>query len=53
MPGATEFSDRATTDEVGLVLTLMDKKFGLLCSLLLCRLGLPVAGKKSTHLVYN
>ena len=26
----------------------MDKKFRLVCSLLLCRPGLPAAGKKST-----
>ena len=32
------------------MLTLMDKKFGLVCSLLLCRLGLAAAGKKSTPL---
>ena len=55
-PGATEFSYWATTDRdwvSDLVLTLMDTKFGLLCSLLLCRLGLPAAGKKSTPLSFK
>ena len=32
------------------MLTLMDNKLGLVCSLLLCRLGQPAAGKKSTPL---
>ena len=37
--------------EVGLVVTLVDTKFGLVYSLLLQRLGLPVVGKKSTFLL--
>ena len=36
--------------EVGLVITPVDKKFGLVCSPLMCSFGLPVAGKKSTPL---
>ena len=45
MPGATEFSDRAITDRGGVsgntLYWLVDKKFGLVCSLLLRRIWLP------------
>ena len=33
------------------IVTLVDTKFRLICSLLLRRLGLPVLGKKSTPLL--
>ena len=32
--------------EIGLVLKLVNKKSGLVCSLLLCRIRLPIAGEK-------
>ena len=51
-PGATEFSYWVPQTEIGLMLTLMDKKFGLVCSLLLCRLQLPAAGKRSAPLIH-
>ena len=50
MPGATEFSDWATTDSSWV--SFMDTKFGLVCSLLLCGLRLPVVGKYSRSLVW-
>ena len=54
MPGVTEFYQATVLSvpqtDIGLVLTLVDNKFGLVYSLMLCRLGLTVAGTKSTPL---
>ena len=53
MPGLLNSLIGLPQTEIGLELTLMDKRFGLViivCSLLLCRLRLPAAAKKSTPL---
>ena len=52
MPKATEFSDRATTDRYWVSVNtnaVMDKMCGLVYSLLLCRLRLPVVGGKKVN----
>ena len=41
---------RLPQTEVGFMVTLVDTKFGVGCSLLLWKFGLPVVGKKSTPL---
>ena len=46
-PGATEFSARATTDKHCVSVNTNGYNVRVVCSLLLSRLGLPVAGNKS------